>query len=1179
MKAPSAHGGRRGLAVFVFLAAGAFATPALAANDCKNPSVKIQGSQVYDGFPDSIETSPGNFRRNTITLNNSPSSKPEPGPNAIYTWSQGTGQTAGSFNTTSGPSTTFTVPDVGTAGETITVTMRVQSTEPGCVGTFTDTVTLNVVDRNNVIVNNPPVAAASASPAVADEGVTVTLSSAGSNDPEGKPLSYTWSQQSGAAVVLSDIHTPSATFQAPNTAYPNGATLVFRLTVNDGVYTDIEDVTVNISWVNDPPVTALTCPSAVNERQPIALNGSASRDGDNGIASYAWSGGWPQLNLSGFATNSISVPARTLGYQDAGFYTFRLTTTDAMGAFTFAECAVQIRDVTAPVFTLPADIVQEASSAAGNVVLYTASAFDAVDGSLPAPNFSCAPASASTFAVKTTPVTCSASDSAGNSAQGAFNVTIQDTTAPVLNVPLAFGVEATGPDGAIVEYFATSTDIVDGVRDATCAPASGTQFVLGDTTVTCAATDDHGNAAASKSFIVTVHDTTAPAIDAHEDITGIEATGPTGAVVTFDNPATHDIVDGDGIANCLPQSGSTFPVGTSIVHCRASDAAGNRSTSQFSVTVVDSTPPVIAPHDDVIAEATSAAGADVTYTPPGTIDLVSGAGTAVCLPASGSLFELGSTEITCNASDTAGNAAEPTYFNVIVRDSTPPVIDQPDDVGPLEATSAAGAQAFYTSPQTHDAVDGTGTASCSPVSGTVFALGQTEVTCSAHDAAGNVATPKSFFVNVHDTTPPVIDPHADIPGVEATGPAGAVVTFDGPATHDIVDGDGVSTCAPASGSVFAIGATNVSCAASDAAGNAGKPSGFVVTVVDTTAPAVTAPPGQVVEATGPLTEVDIGQATATDAVGVVSLTHDAPSAFALGATTVIWTARDAAGNTGTATQTVTVRDTTAPAISVPEAIVREATSPDGATVTFVASAHDLVYGNVAVSCAPASGSTFALGTTTVACSSTDGSGNTGSASFTVTVQDTTRPVISYLGPVNVTAGSNATAVVNYPQPTASDIVDVTVPVICGPESGSTFSIGTTQVRCSATDKAGNKAEGSFPVTVSFAWNGFFRPVDMAPTLNSSKAGSAIPLKFSLGSYQGMSIMAAGYPKSAPMGCSSNEDPLLETVTAGQSSLQYDASANQYVYVWKSEKSWAGTCRQIQVKLIDGSVHTANFSFK
>ena len=155
-----------------------------------------------------------------------------------------------------------------------------------------------------------------------------------------------------------------------------------------------------------------------------------------------------------------------------------------------------------------------------------------------------------------------------------------------------------------------------------------------------------------------------------------------------------------------------------------------------------------------------------------------------------------------------------------------------------------------------------------------------------------------------------------------------------------------------------------------------------------------------------------------------------------------------------------------------------------------------------------------------------------------------------------------------------------MPVTCTPATGSTFPVGSNTVSCTATDSHGNTASGSFKVNVSYAWNGFFRPVDMAPMLNSSKAGSAIPLKFNLGGYQGMSIMAAGYPKSAPMSCGgAAEDPLLETVTAGSSSLQYDASANQYIYVWKSEKSWAGTCRQIQVKLSDGSVHTANFSFK
>ena len=51
----------------------------------------------------------------------------------------------------------------------------------------------------------------------------------------------------------------------------------------------------------------------------------------------------------------------------------------------------------------------------------------------------------------------------------------------------------------------------------------------------------------------------------------------------------------------------------------------------------------------------------------------------------------------------------------------------------------------------------------------------------------------------------------------------------------------------------------------------------------------------------------------------------------------------------------------------------------------------------------------------------------------------------------------------------------------------------------------------------------------------------------------------------------------ETVTAGGSSLSYGGS--QYVYVWKTDKSWVGNCRQLQVKLTDGSLHVANFVFK
>jgi hypothetical protein len=88
------------------------------------------------------------------------------------------------------------------------------------------------------------------------------------------------------------------------------------------------------------------------------------------------------------------------------------------------------------------------------------------------------------------------------------------------------------------------------------------------------------------------------------------------------------------------------------------------------------------------------------------------------------------------------------------------------------------------------------------------------------------------------------------------------------------------------------------------------------------------------------------------------------------------------------------------------------------------------------------------------------------------------------------------------------------------------------------------------------------------------------VKFSLAGDQGLNIFAAGSPTSQKITCDSSDpiDVIEETVTAGGSSLSYDASNNQYNYVWKSDKAWAGTCRQLSVKLIDGTTHLANFKF-
>jgi predicted extracellular nuclease len=116
--------------------------------------------------------------------------------------------------------------------------------------------------------------------------------------------------------------------------------------------------------------------------------------------------------------------------------------------------------------------------------------------------------------------------------------------------------------------------------------------------------------------------------------------------------------------------------------------------------------------------------------------------------------------------------------------------------------------------------------------------------------------------------------------------------------------------------------------------------------------------------------------------------------------------------------------------------------------------------------------------------------------------------------------------------------------------------------------------------VIFNWTGFFSPVANPPALNTVKAGQAVPVKFSLNGDQGLNIFAAGYPQSTVIACdtSQTQDAVEETVTAGSSSLSYDPLTDTYNYIWKTDKGWAGTCRRLVVKLVDGTYHYADFNF-
>jgi YVTN family beta-propeller protein len=122
--------------------------------------------------------------------------------------------------------------------------------------------------------------------------------------------------------------------------------------------------------------------------------------------------------------------------------------------------------------------------------------------------------------------------------------------------------------------------------------------------------------------------------------------------------------------------------------------------------------------------------------------------------------------------------------------------------------------------------------------------------------------------------------------------------------------------------------------------------------------------------------------------------------------------------------------------------------------------------------------------------------------------------------------------------------------------------------------------GKFIQKTPSTFKGFFAPVDNLPSLNTMKAGAAVPIKFSLGADKGLDILAAGFPASRQVACdgAAGAAPVEETVTAGGSSLQYDAASSRYIYVWKTQKEWANTCRQFDLRLKDGSSQKAMFQF-
>lgn len=353
----------------------------------------------------------------------------------------------------------------------------------------------------------------------------------------------------------------------------------------------------------------------------------------------------------------------------------------------------------------------------------------------------------------------------------------------------SYTTQSKDPQGK-VDYLLTLVDTAGNVR--ICSSAN-LPFIS-----SCPTTDG--------SFVK--FDKTAPTIATPANVSAA-ATSPAGAVVTYALPAVSDNISTGLTATCTPVSGSQFPVGATLVTCSATDQAGNAATPKtFQVAVSPFTPPtdtvapVISQPANITVDATSETGAVVTYTLPTATDNVDGSVAVTCAPASGANFPVGTTSVTCSASDSAGNAATPVTFTVTVNpyvppvDTTAPVIAAHADVV-SDAADFTGNNVSYSLPTATDNVDGSVTVTCSPASGSHFAVGTTAVTCNAQDAAGNNATPTTFNVTVSayvstDTTAPGVTATFPTPGsVDVPLDAVFTVTFNERVATTTVTGQGI----------------------------------------------------------------------------------------------------------------------------------------------------------------------------------------------------------------------------------------------------------------------------------------------------------------------------------------------------------------------------------------------------
>jgi len=745
--------------------------------------------------------------------------------------------------------------------------------------------------------------------------------------------------------------------------------------------------------------------------------------------------------------------------------TLVVTAQDGLTTVAYTVTANPAPDTTAPVITLLGDnpinlYLGDPYTDAG------ASALDDVDGDITANIIVVNPADTSVIGTYT--VTYNVSDTAGNPATEItrmVNVSgTPDTTAPVIDFHLDVNTDNDlGQAGAVVGYtLPTVTDDVDDSVVAICNPLPGTFFPIGETVITCDATDEAGNPAIQTSFKIIVADAEAPGIT-------LLGENPVNLYVgdTYVNAGAtaSDNLDGDITANIVVGGDTvdTNTVGTYIITYNVSDAAGNPATEAIRTVNVASVPVTLQsiaithPADKLIyftGELLDLTGLEVigTYSDASVqVEIITEAnvtGFDSSIPATGQVLTI----------TVDGKTTTYTIDIVFAPDTTAPVIVlNGSDPMTVEIGS------IFTDPgaTASDNVDGDIT-SLIVVSGSVdtSVINEYFLTYNVSDAAGNPAIEVIRTINVVDSTPPVITLLGDNP---VNLYIGDTYNDAGATASDEVDGDVtaniITTGLPID--TVAVGTFTVTYNVSDTVGNSAELV-RTVNVVDISTPIITLLGDNPITIEIGSEYVDAGATASDDADGDITssiIVVNSVDSNILGVYTVTYNVTDSSDNHAPeAIRTVNVVDTTAPIITL------TGDNPAQVEVGYEyvdagATASDNYDGDITSDIIPTSNVNYhTVGTYTVNYNVTDSSGNSAEqVSRTVIVgPDLTPPIIILTGDTTI----NLTIDQTYTElgATATDNADgdLTSSIIVVGSVDSAI-IGTYYVTYNVTDAAGNPA--------------------------------------------------------------------------------------------------------------------------